>query len=85
MTIDIISGTYPQQQYVWPFWVCFSPRPTAGTNTPSSYQVDPDPYVVTSIGSESWTTSTQHGKSVTWNEVHSYSNDYASTVCPKAV
>ena len=22
VTISITSGTYPQQQYVWPFWVC---------------------------------------------------------------
>ena len=43
-------------------------------------KVTPDPYCTLTIGSESWTTTTQHGKNVTWYESHTFSGNYNSGV-----
>ena len=40
----------------------------------------PDPYVILSIGGESWTSSTQNGNGVTFNQGHTFTNDYAFNV-----
>ena len=41
---------------------------------------NPDPYVILTIGGESWTSSTQDGKDVTFNQGHSFLSDYGYTV-----